>query len=60
MAKGNINSALSLLTNNMENEVLPLSKDTLSKLIQKHPKSKAASQHILLNAPLQNVHLAKF
>ena len=38
MAKGNIISALNLLTNNMENGVLPLNKDTLSKLIQKHPK----------------------
>ena len=32
MAKGNINSALKLLANNIENEVLPLNKDTLSKL----------------------------
>ena len=35
MAKGNINSALNLLTNIMENGVLPLNKDILSKLIQK-------------------------
>ena len=40
MAKGNINSALNLLTNNME------------KLIQKHPKGKTASQDILLYGPL--------
>ena len=53
MTKGNINSALKLLTSNMENGILPLKKDTLSKLIQKHPKGKTASQNILLNGPLQ-------
>ena len=37
----------------MENRVLPLNKNTLSKLIQKNPKGKAASQDILLNGPLQ-------
>ena len=56
MAKGDINSALNLLTNNMKSGVLPLNKDTLSKLIQKHPKGKTASQDILLNGPLQIIH----
>ena len=46
MAIGNILSALNLLTNNVENGVLPLNKDTLSKLIQKHAKCKMASQKI--------------
>ena len=36
MAIGYVDSALSLLTNNTENGILPLNKDTLSKLIQKH------------------------
>ena len=45
MAKGNIKSALNLLANNMENEVLPLNKDTLSKLIQKHPKGSLKQFH---------------
>ena len=45
MAKGNINSALNLLANNMENEVLPLNKDTLSKLIQKHSKGSLKQFH---------------
>ena len=35
------------MESDMENGELPLNKDTLSKLIQKHPKS--ASQDILLN-----------
>ena len=44
MVKGNISSALNLLVNNMENGVLPLNKNTLSKLTQKHLKGKTASQ----------------
>ena len=43
----------------MENVVLPVNKDALSKLIQKHPKGKTASQDILLKGPLQNIHPAK-
>ena len=61
MEKGNINSALNLLTNSMENGVLPLNKDTLSKLIYKHPKgNKMASKYILLNGPSQNIHPVRF
>ena len=44
----------------MENRVLPINKDTFSKLIQKHRKGKMASQDIFLNAPLQNIHPIKF
>ena len=44
----------------MENAILPLNKDTLSKLIQKHPEGKTTSQDILLNDPLQNIHPVKF
>ena len=35
----------------MENGILQLNNDTLSKFIQKHPKSKVASQDILLIDP---------
>ena len=56
MAKGIISSALNLLTNNMEDGLLPPNNDTFSKLIQKNPKGKAASQDISLNGPLQNIH----
>ena len=59
MAKGNINSTLNLLASNIENGILPLDKDTLSKLIQKHSGSKTASQDILLNGLLQNIHPIK-
>ena len=60
MAKGNINSAFNLLIKNMKNGVLPLNKDTISKLTQKHPKGKTVSQDILLNGPLQKIHPVKF
>ena len=61
MEKGNINSALNLLTNNMENGTSPLNKDTLFKLIYKHPKgNKMASKYILLNGPSQNIHPVRF
>ena len=53
-------AVLNLLRNNMENGVLPLNKDTLSKLIQKRPKGKTASQDILLNRLLKNIHPVKF
>ena len=59
-AKGNINSALNVLISDMENGVLPLNKDTISKLFEKHPKSKTASQDILLNSSLQNIYPSKF
>ena len=59
MAKGNVISALNLLANIMENRMLSLNKDTLSKLIKKHPKGKTASQDILLNGPLQNIQPVK-
>ena len=60
MVKGNINSASNLWANIMENGILPLNKDTLSKRIEKHPNVKSASQDTLLNGPLQNIHPFKF
>ena len=38
MSKGNVNGALKLLTDNMYSGILPLNKDTLELLIQKHPE----------------------
>ena len=40
----------------MQNRLLLINKNTFSKLVQKHLKGKAASQDILLNGPLQNIH----
>ena len=40
MQKGNVNSAIKLLTNNMSGGVLPLNQETLELLRLKHPESK--------------------
>ena len=38
MSKGNVNGALKSLTDNMYSGILPLNKETLELLIQKHPE----------------------
>ena len=43
--KGNINSALKLLTNNMSKGILPLTDATVQQLELKHPESKEGSPH---------------
>lgn len=56
MGKGNINGALKLLTNNMENGVLPLDDKTLNALKQKHPKSQPAYEETLINGDPPVIH----
>ena len=46
--KGNINGAIKLLTNNMQNGVLPLNEKTLELMRQKHPKVSPATESVLL------------
>lgn len=48
MKKGNVNGALKLLTNKMQNGVLPLNDETLKILQQKHPVARPAMHRILL------------
>ena len=38
MSKGNFNRALKLLTDNMHSGILPLNKETMELLVQKHPE----------------------
>ena len=45
MQKGNLNGALRLLTNNMNNGILPLSDEA------KHPKAKITNTEALLHCP---------
>ena len=40
MEKGNVNGAMKLLTDNMQNGVLPLNEQTLNMLKNKHPEGK--------------------
>ena len=60
MQKGNINAAIKLLTNNMQNGILPLNDETLSQLKQKHPEAKTACDAALLTDIPENIHPAKF
>ena len=43
MKKGNVNSAMKILTDNMKNSILPLTGQTLNQLQVKHPEGKEAS-----------------
>ena len=54
--KGNVNGALKLLTNNMNNGILPLTDETLKLLHTKHPENKEATPDVLLQRPIREVH----
>ena len=55
MSKGNVNLATKLLSNKMEEGVLPLNKETIDLLKVKHPVGKTASEDTKLHGPLTNV-----
>lgn len=56
MGKGNINGAIKILTNNMENGILPLNDLTLHLLNMKHPESTPADAEVLLPDTPEPVH----
>ena len=58
--KDNVNSAIKLLTNNMESGILPLNNDTLKLLKQKHPKPAKACEDVLFPNEPESVHFVKF
>ena len=60
MSQGNVNGAIKLLTNKMENGILPLNEETLKMLRQKHPEPKDAPQDVLLNDEVPSVHSIRF
>ena len=60
MKKGNVNSAMKILTDNMKNGILPLTVQTLNQLKLKHPEGKEASQEILLTDTPETIHPIKF
>ena len=60
MKKGNVNSAMKILTDNMKNGILPLTGQTLNQLKLKHPEGKEASQEILLRDTPEIIHPIKF
>ena len=60
MSKDTIIASVNLVTNNMENGVLPLNAQSLSQLVKKYPDRKKAPDEILLDGPLPNVHAVHF
>ena len=60
MSKGNVNSAIKLLSNNMEGCVLPSNKEASELLNVKHPTGKAASEDNKLHSPLPTVENITF
>ena len=60
MKKGNVNSAMKILTDNMNNGILLLTWQTLNQLQLKHPEGKEASQEKLLTDTPETIHPIKF
>ena len=56
MQESNENGALCLLTNNMSNEILPFSDETLQILSLKHPKAQHAHNGAILQGPKRQIH----
>ena len=54
MQQGNINGAIKLLTNNMQNGVLPINEKKKPELLgQKHPKGSPATESVLLTDDIE-------
>ena len=61
MQKGDISGALRLLTNNINNAIIPLNEDTLLLLEQKHPEGKPVVESgTIINGPLERIHAIAF
>ena len=60
MQKGNINGALKLLTNNMQNGILPLNDKTIAALRMKHPDALPADPAIILPDEIPAVHPIRY
>ena len=60
MRKGNINSAMKLLADNMQNGILPLNDETLHQIKLKHPHGKDAHPEVLLPDISEEIHPIKF
>ena len=51
MRKKKVNGAMKLLTDNIHGGILPLNKETLELLVQKHPEPREPSPDILIQGP---------
>ena len=60
MMKGNVNAAISLLTENMRNGILPLNNETLNLLRLKHLDPKDGYESVMLSDVPERIHPVKF
>ena len=60
MNKSNINSAIKLLLNKMENDILSLNDTTLNLLNQKHPWQSETDKQFLFDDISQSIHKIKY
>ena len=60
MQKGNVNSAIKLLSSKMQNGILPLNDETMNMLKQKHPKASKASDDVLLPDTPETIHEIRY
>eukprot|EP00794_Sanderia_malayensis_P006354 gene6354-7082_t len=60
MQKGNVNGAIKLLSDNMQNNILPLNASTLNSLKLKHPEAKKAASEVLFDDIVSSIHPVKF
>ena len=58
--EGNVDSAIKLITNNMQNRILSLTDTTLKQLKQKHPKSAPTNEQVLLPDQPESIHQIKY
>ena len=56
MENGKVNKALKLLESSEKGRILPLTEETFEMLLEKHPKASEASNDILIEEEVQNVH----
>ena len=55
MEKGDVHGAIKLLTNNMSGGILPLDRQTIELLKEKHPESRETNESNLLSGPIQHI-----
>ena len=56
MSKGNVNGAMKLLTDNIHSGILPLNKETLELLVQKHSEPREPSPDMLIQRSTRSIH----
>ena len=58
--KGNVHNAIKLLTDNLENDILPQTEKALQQLKQQHPPRRNADSEVLLTDKPEEVNPFKF